>query len=144
MLMKACFCTVTLSAEPHRYALFEMKPGKLRFIISYVNDYLARCIQNNFTGLSLQPGDMAVKFGLILRKEKGRRERQSSEKIGYERGDAEEKYLNGILQKHLLSKENMRVEEKQLCALKPGILRMKTQAVNNKNNKPAEFLIKGP
>lgn len=46
--------------------------------------------------------------------------------------------------KHLLSWENIGVEEKQLCALKPGILRMKTQAVNNKNNKPAEFLIKGP
>lgn len=38
----------------------------------------------------------------------------------------------------------MGVEEKQLCALKPGILRTKTQAVHNKNNKPAEFLIKGP
>ena len=58
-------------------------------------------------------------------------------------GDAEEKYLNGILRKHLLSKESIGVEEKQLCSLKPGILRMKTQALNNKNNKPAEFLIKG-
>lgn len=81
------------------------KPGKLGFIISYFNDYLARFIQHNFTSLSLQPGDMAVKLGLILPKEEGgkKRESQTSEKIGIERGDAEEKYLNGILQKHLLS-----------------------------------------
>lgn len=37
----------------------------------------------------------------------------------------------------------MGVEEKQLCALKPGIVEIKTQAVNNKNNNPTEFLIKG-
>lgn len=80
------------------------KPGKLGFIISYFNDYLARCFQHNFTSLSLQPGDMAVKLGLIPPKEEGGKGKgQSSEKIGIERGDAEEKYLNGILQKHLLS-----------------------------------------
>ncbi len=49
------------------------KPGKLGFIISYFNDYLARCIQHNFTSLSLQPGDMAVKLGLILPKEEGKK-----------------------------------------------------------------------
>lgn len=49
-------------------------------------------------------------------------------------------YLMGIL---LLSKENSGAEKKQLYALKLGIHRKKTLAVNNKNNKPAEFLIKG-
>ena len=55
---------------------------------------------------SLQPGDTAVKLGLILPKKeekKRERERQTREKIGMERGGAEEKYLNGILQKNLLS-----------------------------------------
>lgn len=80
------------------------KPGKSGFIISYFNDYLAWCIQHNFMSLSVQPGDMAVKLGLILPEEGGeKRESQTSEKIGIEWGDAEEKYLNGILQKHLLS-----------------------------------------
>jgi len=41
------------------------KPGQVGFIISYFNDYLARCVQHNFTSLSLQLGDMAVKLGLI-------------------------------------------------------------------------------
>lgn len=49
------------------------KPGEPGFIISYFNDYLARRIQHNFTSLSLQPGDMAVKLGLILLEEKGKK-----------------------------------------------------------------------
>lgn len=87
-------------------------PGKPGFIISYFNDYLARYIQHNFTSLSLQPGDMAVKPGLILRQEGKKGVRQSTEKIGVcacvwcggAGGEGvEEKYLIGILQKHLLS-----------------------------------------
>lgn len=48
---------------------------------------------------------MAVKLGLIPPQEerKKKRVRLTSEKIGKELGDAKEKYLNGILQKHLLS-----------------------------------------
>lgn len=63
---KVCFLAVTTDVKTHWRVLLETNSW---FIISYFNDYLARCIQHDFTGLSLQPGDMVVKLGLILPKE---------------------------------------------------------------------------